>query len=308
MIVCYRTAGEDGQPQLILGAGDSLGITYKSVYLICSTDLPGAPSLGTAVVEQVTREDSSSLSPDPKFFINNSDFHVGYARLVEASRPDLLAYGQDLDFLKEVLSDDQCPTQLEVPVDIAPDQNEADLYLIVEGDNVSFDRGKTNSYYKKDEDPFPRMERNRLFRLIEPRLTLTSKKDSAEVRRIINQYANFTYHLTNRSKRALTDFVSIKMHKLEFAPGEFNLTAVGNDLLDNREVVEVDVEVSLRSDRRPKYGFTIYNRRNIELYAYLFYFDASNLQIGMFVVFILCGLLADLYVSPRLLVPATDGR
>lgn len=281
MIVCYR---EDEQPHLSLRAGDVLGITVGSTYEICVTDLPGAPSLGTAVVKEVTTEASSSLSPlEPGFFTKNKDFHVGYARLVNASRPSLLTYGQDLGFLKEVLSD---RTSFDIPVTIAPKQNEADLFLIMEGDSVSFDRGRANSYYKNDEDSFHLMEGNSLFTLMKPRLipshaSKLGAKDVDHVRKIITLYANFTYHLTNKSKFPITDFASVQMHELRYKGR--NLDKVGDNLIPDldKKLVKVPVNMSLSSNRRPCYGFTIENKYDMNLYAYLFYFDPSTLDIAL---------------------------
>ncbi|KAK0469385.1 caspase domain-containing protein [Desarmillaria tabescens] len=281
MIACRREV-TDGRLRLSLGAGDVLGITPGSKYQICSTDLLGAPSLGIAVVEAVTSESSSFLTPsDPQFFTNNKDFRVGYARLANAVRPNLLAYGQDLRFLEAVLGgDNQAP--FDIPVIITSKENEADLCILVERDSVSFRRGQANSYYRKDGRSFHLMKGNSLFTLMEPRLTPghTSEigKDVAQVRQIITLYANFTYHITNKSRHPITRFASIQMHELQHNGP--NLNKFGENLIPDldKKLVKVPVDMSL-PNCNPYYGFTIKNLYGINLYAYLFYFDPSTLDI-----------------------------
>ncbi len=64
------------------------------------------------------------------------------------------------------------------------------------------------------------------------------------------------------------------------------LTLIGPNLLrDDGKPIEISVDTS--SQQRPCYGFTIRNVSHVNLYVYMFYFDASTLEIGMFTLYIL---------------------
>ncbi len=64
-----------------------------------------------------------------------------------------------------------------------------------------------------------------------------------------------------------------------------SLTPVGDNLLSAMEegkTIEFVVDTSLPWNRSPSYGFTIRNISDVDLYVYLFYFDATSFEIGTF--------------------------
>ncbi|KAK0452256.1 caspase domain-containing protein [Armillaria borealis] len=286
MILCRR---EDAQPYLILEAGQALGITKGSIYQLYRTDLPESESLGTAVVKEVETECTSHLWPhDSEFFVTHKDIpNIWYARLVKTSRRSLLIYCDDLhsSFLEKVISGN--PTQLTVPVARTNDRQEADLCLEVKGDIVLFDRGGRNSYFNGDKASFEPMKDNRLFRSMEsPRISAVNSTvhDIAQTQRIINHYANFTYHLTVQSPYAIDIFdAAVTMHELRRPTPRGTLRPIvgSEDALrfDNGKLVRIDVDMSLPIEKRPRYGLTLKNNGDLDLYACLFYFDASTLDI-----------------------------
>ncbi|PBK67529.1 hypothetical protein ARMSODRAFT_313442 [Armillaria solidipes] len=290
MILCRR---EDEQPYLILEAGHALGITKGSIYQLYRTDLPESESeslpLGTAVVEKVETEYTSHLRPhDSEFFVTHKDIpNFWYARLAKTSRQSLLIYCDDLhsSFLEKVISGN--PTQLTVPVARTNNRQEADLCLEVKGDNVTFDRGGGNSYFNGNKASFEPMKDNNLFRSMEPPRISAVKStvdNITQTQRIINHYANFTYHLTVQSLHAIDIFgAAVTMHELQRVPVERTLQPIvgSEDALrfDNGNLVEIDVDMSLPLEKRPCYGLTIKNNGAHHLYACLFYFDASTLDI-----------------------------
>ncbi|KAK0480715.1 caspase domain-containing protein [Armillaria novae-zelandiae] len=289
MILCHR---EDKQPYLIIEAGHTLGITKGSTYQLYRTDLPESESLplGTAVVKEVETECTSQLLPDDsEFFVTHGDIsNFWYARLVKASRQSLLIYCDDShsSFLEKVIKEN--PTQLTVPVARTNNRQEADLCLAVEGDDVIFDRGEGNSYFNDDNVSFELMKDNNLFRSMEsPRIDVHSTVASGivQTQQIINRYANFTYHLTVRSPQSVraTFDVTVTMHKLERMEGKKTLRPIngsgGSFRCDNEKLVRIDVDMSIDIPKRPLYGFTLKNDGSYDLYACLFYFDASTLDI-----------------------------
>ncbi|KAK0192632.1 caspase domain-containing protein [Armillaria mellea] len=267
MILCRR---EDKQPYLILEAGHALGVTKGSIYQLYRTDLPESESLplGTAVVEEVETECTSQLRPhDSEFFVTQKDIpNFWYARLII----------------------NENAMQLTVPVAHTNNRQEADLCLEVEGDNVTFDRGGGNSYFNGDKASFEPMKDNNLFSSMESsRISGVNSTvdDIVQTQRIINHYANFTYHLTVKSPYAIDIFdAAITMHKLRRSRtprGAPQPIRGSEDALrfDDGKLVRIDVDMSLPLTKRPSYGLTIKNNGDRHLYACLFYFDASTLDI-----------------------------
>ncbi len=137
------------------------------------------------------------------------------------------------------------------------------------------------------------MKDNGLFRSMEsPRISAVNSTvhDIAQTQRIINHYANFTYHLTVQSPYAIDIFdATVTMHELRRPTPKGTLRpVVGNEdalRFDNGKLVRIDVDMSLPLGKRPRYGLTLKNNGDVDLYACLFYFDASTLDIGMSTLF-----------------------
>ncbi|KAK0220089.1 caspase domain-containing protein [Armillaria fumosa] len=289
MILCRR---EDKRPYLILEAGKTLGITKGSIYQLYRTDLPESesPPMGTAVVKKVETECTSQLCPhDSEFFVTHGNIpNFWYARLVKASRQSLLIYCDDShsNLLEKVIN--RNPTRLTVPVARTNNRQEADLCLEVNGDNVTFDRGRGNSYFNDDKTSFESMKDNNLFRSMEsPRISdvKSTVNDIAQTQRIINQYANFTYHLTVQSPYTISEIfnAAVTMHELRRRTPRGPLRPIpGSEnalRFDDGKLVRIDVDMSLPIAKRPNYGLTLKNNGDRDLYACLFYFDASTLDI-----------------------------
>lgn len=68
----------------------------------------------------------------------------------------------------------------------------------------------------------------------------------------------------------------MQLHALEFVESRFSPT--GDNILpdDEKKPIEIVVDSSPGANN---YGFTIRNTSTIDLYAYLFYFDSSTLEI-----------------------------
>ncbi len=79
----------------------------------------------------------------------------------------------------------------------------------------------------------------------------------------------------------MSDFASIEMKRLVHVGS--NLCPDGENLLsavEDGKYIQLNVDASLPPNQCPSYGFTIQNESGVNLYAYLFYFDASTLEIG----------------------------
>ncbi|KAK0223600.1 hypothetical protein IW262DRAFT_1458650 [Armillaria fumosa] len=79
----------------------------------------------------------------------------------------------------------------------------------------------------------------------------------------------------------MPDFASIEMKRLVLVGS--NLRPDGENLLSTVEddkCIQLNVDTSLPPNQCPSYGFTIQNESDINLYAYLFYFDAFTLEIA----------------------------
>ncbi len=66
-----------------------------------------------------------------------------------------------------------------------------------------------------------------------------------------------------------------------------SLIPAGNNLLPailDEKPIDVIVDMSIAPNRRPRFGFTIRSVFDVDLYVYLFYFDATSFEIGMFLL------------------------
>ncbi len=266
MIPCHKGDGKHWLSGLILHAGSLHGIKKGSTFEIFESDSPDANSKDLITTLTVTDVKTAfsilALTPsDSAIFTSDSQQPFWYARLRKASGPRLHIYCDNARVLDQILADDS-KSRLTASVCPVKDPDKADLCLTVEKGTVLFHRGKTFSKLSSCSPPLPR---SRLYH-------------KADVRDFINRYSHFTSHLTTKSRISITSLVTIKMIKLGHVGEEVALPAVDGD--GRTEVVRV-LDTSLDFNDQDHYGFTIYQNRNIDLYVYLVYFDASKSDIGM---------------------------
>ncbi|KAK0194156.1 caspase domain-containing protein [Armillaria mellea] len=264
-----RTACSFEGGQFFLHAGLIHRVTAGSTYHIFSTDQVSdpVPPLASTVVTHVGSFVSQLELPPPDFF--KSDKRTWYAQLVTLKSGSSFAiYCNDARFLTRVLGDKGPPKLLLAAATVtAPD--EADLCLTVEGKEdarvVFFDRGGRNSSLNASRTGLP----SRLPDVV------SNIDDISKIRNIINHYVHFTAHLDSALIVCpITKFVSIEMKELDTN----TLKLVGPNLLRN-DGESIQISVDMSSQQRPCYGFTIRNVSKVNLYVYMFYFDASTLEI-----------------------------
>ncbi len=269
MILCRH---EHGELYLVLHAGLLHGITVGSTYEIFGTDLSDLQHpLATATIDKVETF-TSLLSLDPVFLISNKRRRVWYARLQKASGANFSVYCNDSNYLIRILSED-CEPRITVPTISVHTPDEAELCLTVKDEVIYFDRGNKIGLFSPQIGFASRF----------PRVSQVS--DIAHVRRIINHFARFTAQLTIQSPLPIAQFISLEMNRVDGR----SLTPVGDNLLsaiEDEKPIEFVVDTSLPRDQYPRYGFTIHNVSDVDLYAYLFYLDATSFEIGMFVYYI----------------------
>ncbi|KAK0469283.1 caspase domain-containing protein [Desarmillaria tabescens] len=263
MILCRH---EHGEPHLVLHAGLLHGVTVGSTFGIFRTDLSDLQHpLATVTINKVETFTSLLVPSDPTFLTSNKNRRVWYARLLKASGANFSAYCNDPNYLTRILSED-CEPRITVPVIVVHTPDEAELCLTVRDEVVFFDRGNRIDLFGPSIGFASRF----------PHVSQVS--DYAHVLRIINHFAHFTAQLTIQSPLPITQFISIEMNKLDGC----SLTPVGDNLLsamEDEKPIEFVVDTSLSRDRCPRYGFTIRNVSDVDLYVYLFYFDATSFEI-----------------------------
>ncbi|KAK0236403.1 caspase domain-containing protein [Armillaria nabsnona] len=259
MILCRRE-----EDRLVLSAGSLQGITVDSTFAIYGTDLSDPHyQLATAVVKTVQPFFSYLHLPDKDFFTTYKDHLVWYARLDKASGSNLAIHCNSSDLLHNILMED-CEPRLTVPAVAAEIQLEADLCLTVQDSTVHFDRGDKNSIISASVG-FP----SRFSSSVDA-------KDITRIRRVIDRYSQFNSHLTRSGSLPISDYISIEMHELKTDRGR--LSPTGDNILPDGEEKPVEFVIDPSSQEK-FYGFTIRNTSTSPLYAYLFYFDASTLEI-----------------------------
>ncbi len=208
----------------------------------------------------------------------HGDVHPWYARLTKAADAKLAVYCKDSKFLTRVVKTDACGTKLIGAIDPVLTKGKASLILTVQGNTVSFDR--------HGEEKNPLFNGGSLVKGFPWKIPRAARADEiADVRKIINYYAHFSYHLTRKSPDHINKFVSIKMIKLVGAGS--NYKPASEDMLQCTaggvsKPVQVEVDSESGVSDAP-YGFIIHDVCKVyeHLYVYLLYFDASTLQIGM---------------------------
>ncbi|KAK0205134.1 caspase domain-containing protein [Desarmillaria ectypa] len=265
MILCRH---ENGEPHLVLHAGLLHGITVGSTFEIFRTDLPDSQHpLATATVSKVETFISLLVPLDSAFLTSNKNRRVWYARLQKASSASFGTYCNDSNLLTRILNED-CEPRITVPVIAVETPDDADLCLTVKDEVIFFDRGNNISLFSPNigfASRFPRV---------------SQVNDIMHVRNVINRFARFTAQLTIQSPLRIAQFVSIEMNKLQRVGR--SLTPVGENLLsaiEDEKSIEFVADTSLPWNRSPSYGFTIRNVSDVDLYVYLFYFDATSFEI-----------------------------
>ncbi|PBK76068.1 hypothetical protein ARMSODRAFT_950445 [Armillaria solidipes] len=264
-ILCRR---EDGQSHFTLYAGSLHGITKGSTFGIYLTDLASdSHSLSTAVVDEVGTFVSYLTPSDPALFATVKNRRVWYARLIEVSEACLLIHCYPPALMTRILTEDQEP-KFTVPVCTTEDPDQADLCIVLERRTVYFERGHRNSLFNPCVGFSPRLS------------YFSGIDDVSGIRRVIDHFAHFTSHLTMTSPFPMSDFASVEMKRLVHVGS--NLCPDGENLLsavEDGKYIQLNVDTSLPPNQCPSYGFTIQNESDVNLYAYLFYFDVSTLQI-----------------------------
>ncbi|KAK0469386.1 caspase domain-containing protein [Desarmillaria tabescens] len=266
MILCRH---EQGEPHFVLHAGLLHGITIGSTFEIFRTDLSDLkhPFIA-ATVSKVETFISFLIPLDPGFLTSNKNRRVWYARLQKASGANFGTYCNDSNILTRILTEDYEP-RITAPVIAAETSDDADLCLTVKDEVVYFDRGSNIRLFSPNigfASRFPRV---------------SQVNDIAHIRSVINGFARFIAQLTIPSPLPIEQFVSIEMNKLQRVGR--SLTPVGDNLLsaikEEEKPIEFVVDTSLPWNRSPSYGFTIRNVSDVDLYVYLFYFDATSFEI-----------------------------
>jgi len=239
-----------------LEAGTALGITVGSRVAVHASNLletPGRPNprLGYLTVTSVGPFASVLKIPSnirfPKLF---------YYCLIECSQKIAL-YCEDSRWLGTVFP----PEEHNQSAIIVDDVQSCDLQLTIIGGKVYFDRHNA---------------------LVTPhigaRIFQTIDVDNApEIRKVVESSLRFYHHLTRTGN---DDFPNVwmELRELREEPSDdFDqlFTPMGNNLIaDEPATIVVDAFAS--------FGMTIFNQTELPLYPYLFYFDPTDLTIGMF--------------------------
>ncbi|KAK0451477.1 caspase domain-containing protein [Armillaria borealis] len=259
-----------------LYAGTIHGFNRGSTFNIYKTDLVSdTHSLATATAVQVGVYVSSLESDQQAFHDAYNNHHLCYARLVKAAGANLSVTCNDSKFLNKISSTAGSETQLVNTLIPTTAKHEAELRIKVKDDTVVFDRGEGNSFLKSVEG-------------FSSRLPCVTSKNIDEVRRIINHYARFGSILTMSSQYSVTDFITIEMRGLQQFSDELLPSEDSDNMLlathgTSDKPIDVTVDTSLDTDDRPSYGFIVRHtsQKYDNLYVYLLYFDAFNLEIDV---------------------------
>ncbi|PBL03058.1 hypothetical protein ARMGADRAFT_1069624 [Armillaria gallica] len=262
MILCRHEPKED---RLVLHAGTLHGITVGSTFEIFRTDLPDLHHpLAIATVSKVEAFTSLLVALDRTFLHADEDRHIWYARLPQDSSANVWTHCKDSNLLTRIIKAD-CEPRFTVPIAAVQTRDEAHLCLTMKDRSASFEQGNKINPSIGFPSRFPHVY---------------EVGDTARIRTIISRFAHFTAQLSIPSPLRVTDLISIEMKKLQ-RDGP-SLTPVGENLLpvigDNKPI-EFFVDESLPLNQHPRYGFTVRNKSDIDLYVYLFFFDGTSFAI-----------------------------
>ena len=106
--------------------------------------------------------------------------------------------------------------------------------------------------------------------------------DARRMDAIFEAIANFNFYLYRSDGAAATCHsgkVKIRLNRIEEIQGEYG--PVGDDLLEvpTSSHSSVDVREATITDLDPRYGFTLENYSDVDLFPYLFYFDPSDYSV-----------------------------
>ncbi|KAI9461117.1 hypothetical protein HD554DRAFT_2041491 [Boletus coccyginus] len=105
--------------------------------------------------------------------------------------------------------------------------------------------------------------------------------DARQMEDILEAVANFNFYLYRSDGAAASHSgkVNIRLKRLEETWGEYG--PVGDDLLEvpTSSRSGVDVREATITDLGPRYGFTLENYSEVDLFPYLFYFDPSDYSV-----------------------------
>jgi hypothetical protein len=241
-------------------AGAAQGVTVGSTYEIHPSNLIPSraqpnPSAGALVVSKV-----DTVSSELSYTSRATVFRVPrlfYCRLGTPAAVKLPLYCVDKAWLDTFFPLEERERFSVVLVDHA---NAAALCLSLVDSKVHFTRNHTLI------DPYIR---SRLPHAVD-------RNDVARIRRIIKCAIHFNYHLTRSGPGDFRNVYMELTHLRIDHSAEFGLTLIpfGKNLIEKEPA-------SLVVDEHANLGMTIYNRTNLSLYPYLFYFDPSDLEISM---------------------------
>ncbi len=245
---------------MVLHAGVAQGITPGSLFSVHATNLLDTPSthnkpLGCVVVKSVDTF-SSIVEPDG----TNPDFEPPkfcYCKLVKPALRKIRLHCDDETWLRSAL-----PSQIleTISAEIVGDLQSCDLQLTILDGRVYFDHHSA---------------------LVTPYLGTRNRysveaTDVVKIRNVVQCSLHFYYHLTRSGPNGFRN-VWMELKELQSdLTDDFDLVfkPVGKNLIET-EPAEVI------ADENVNLGLTIFNQTDLPLYPYLFYFDPSELSIGV---------------------------
>ena len=258
--------GEISSGMIILEAGAAHGITVNSRMAIYASNLLETagtqnPCLGYLTVTSagpftcilgVPSDTSQQFRPPP------CNFQV-YCLLECPASQKIALYCKYRFWLKNVFPPEQ---EKNLGITIVDDVEHCDLELIVIGGKVYFDR-------RRDVLITPH---------IGARISHTiDVNDASAIREVVKSFSRFYRHLTRTAGVNLRN-VRMELRLLEEIRDDFArlfIPAGGNLIADEPATIVVD--------EHTPFGMTIINETELPLYAYLFYFDPTDLTISMFI-------------------------
>ncbi len=277
-------------------SGSLRGITVDSTFAIHRAEVSDAtPHQITTAVAKKVKDFVSYLEPlDDAFFATHGDqCFLWYARLTRASGPNLVIHCNSPDNLTHIITKD-CDPGLTVPATTTDNRCKADLCLTVEGSTVFFDWGdKDNLVFGASKD-FPSRFSTGL-----------DVNNITGIHRVIDRYGCFNSHLNTTRPHSFSDYISMEMHELKLDKGV--LSPTGNNILPYSEKKSIDFVID-SSPGEKYYGFTIHNISKIDLYVYLFCFEASTLEIDMFTLHVLITHWSSSSCNRRFVLSANAGN
>jgi hypothetical protein len=257
-----------------LRAGEIHGITVNTEFAVYSseffttTDTP----LGYLIVAKVNAFTCIMKLPEghPDFAIESGA--VALQTRAGSTEKFLVHIGDDLDCVLEALAREiRDPTPERWQISLAP-PDIAELSVVADGSDVAF--------YHQHPD---------VRRLGLERLFYTVPQNADHVQRALRGAAHFFGHLRNSPQKGLLrNRVDVRMYELEESDQpnpdtedpSFILQPMDRVVDDGSSILTVKAAVA-GSDEEvlPIYGIELVNNTRVDLYAWVFYFDMSTLEI-----------------------------